>query len=152
MSRISSGIGISGSSLTSCRISSIGKSGARSSGPTGSPVPGCRTGCGALGMSARMLYQRRGSCDSSSRNFVRSMRCEDSGFGAALQARPKLGGNPLELRDDLLAIRLERLFLRVRHQIDVELVDADRLELLQLRGRLLRCAEDAEAVADLVGD
>src|SRR4029450_8998090 len=51
-------------------ISSIGKSGARSSGPTGSPVPGCSTGCGALGMSARMLYQRRGSSSSPSRNFV----------------------------------------------------------------------------------
>src|SRR5918996_6294477 len=70
MSRISSGIATSGSSLTSWRMSSIGKSGARSSGPTGRPVPGCSTGCGGLGMSARMLYQRRGSCDSSSRNFV----------------------------------------------------------------------------------
>ena len=53
MSRTSSGIAISGSSLTSCMISSIGKSGARSSGPTGSPVPGCSTGCGGFGMSAR---------------------------------------------------------------------------------------------------
>src|SRR5918999_3598428 len=70
MSRISSGIAISASSLTSWRISSIGKSGARSSGPTGSPVPGCSTGCGGVGMSARMLYQRRGSSDSESRNFV----------------------------------------------------------------------------------
>src|ERR687885_487894 len=70
MSRISSGIATSGSSLTSCRISSIGKSGARSSGPTGSPVPGGGTGSGAGGMSARMLYQRRGSRDSSSRNLV----------------------------------------------------------------------------------
>src|SRR5713226_2944004 len=51
-------------------ISAIGKSGARSSGPTGSPVPGCSTGCGALGMSARTLYQRRGISDSSSRNLV----------------------------------------------------------------------------------
>src|SRR5688572_14468213 len=70
MSSTSSGIGISGSSLTSWRMSSIGNKGARSSGPTGSPVPGCSTGCGGLGMSARMLYQRRGSCDSSSRDLV----------------------------------------------------------------------------------
>src|SRR5919112_675364 len=46
MSRISSGMATSGSSLTSWRISSIGKSGARSSGPTGWPVPGGSTGCG----------------------------------------------------------------------------------------------------------
>src|SRR3989442_1477550 len=44
-------------------MSSIGKSGARSSGPTGCPVPGCSTGCGAVGMSERMLYQRRGRLD-----------------------------------------------------------------------------------------
>ena len=38
------------------------------------------------------------------------------------------------------------------HEVDVELVDADRLELLQLGGRLVGVPEDAEAVADLVGD
>ena len=70
MSRISSGIAISASSLTSWRISSIGKSGERSSGPTGSPVPGCSTGCAAFGMSAAMLYQRLGRSDSASRYFV----------------------------------------------------------------------------------
>ncbi len=74
MSRISSGIGISASSLTSCMISAIGKSGARSSGPTGWPVPGCSTGCGGVGMSAATLYQRRGICDSASRYFVCSTR------------------------------------------------------------------------------
>ena len=74
MSSTSSGIAISGSSLTSCRISSIGKSGARSSGPTGCPVPGCSTGCVGFGMSARTLYQRRGSSDSASRYFVCSTR------------------------------------------------------------------------------
>src|SRR5207248_6033992 len=57
-----------------------------------------------------------------------------------------------ELREDVAAVRLERLFLAVRHQVDVELVDADRLELAQLLRRLLRRPEDAEAVADLVGD
>jgi hypothetical protein len=74
ISRISSGIAISASSLTSWRINAIGKRGARSSGPTGSPVPGCSTGCGGFGMSATTLYQRRGSCDSSSKNFVCSTR------------------------------------------------------------------------------
>ena len=38
------------------------------------------------------------------------------------------------------------------HQVDVELVDADRLELAQLGDRQLGAAEDAEAVADLVRD
>ena len=57
-----------------------------------------------------------------------------------------------ELRNDVLAVGGEVLLLAVRHEVDVELVDADRLELLQLRGRLLGVAEDAEAIADLVGD
>src|SRR5436190_24359528 len=57
-----------------------------------------------------------------------------------------------ELGDDLVAVRLERLFLPLRHQVDVELVDADRLELLQLCSRLRGVAEHAEAVDDLVGD
>src|SRR5438270_7084354 len=35
-----------------------------------------------------------------------------------------------ELRDDLVAVRSERLFLTLGHQVDVELVDADRLPLL----------------------
>src|SRR3954453_11376877 len=51
-------------------ISSIGNSGARSSGPTGCPVPGCSTGCAGFGMSAATLYPRRGRCGSSSRYFV----------------------------------------------------------------------------------
>src|SRR5215213_10683393 len=88
MSRISSGMATSGSSLTSWRISSIGKSGARSSGPTGCPVPGCSTGWGGLGMSARMLYQRRGICDSSSRNFVCSAR--DLGCPMVARILPRL--------------------------------------------------------------
>src|SRR6188472_4703595 len=45
---------------TSWRITSIGKSGARSSGPTGLPVPGCRTGAGGSGRSAATLYQASG--------------------------------------------------------------------------------------------
>ena len=45
----------------------------------------------------------------------------------------------------------ERVLLPVRHQVDVELVDADRLELLQLLRRVRDRAEDAEAVDDLIG-
>src|SRR3954471_21016971 len=57
-----------------------------------------------------------------------------------------------DLRDDAVAVGGERLLLALRHQVDVELVYADRFELAQLLRRLLRRAEDAEAVADLVGD
>ena len=52
---------------TSCRIRSIGNSGARSSGPTGWPVPGCSTGGGGVGRSCSTLYQRVGISLSSSR-------------------------------------------------------------------------------------
>ena len=38
----------------------IGKSGARSSGPSGFSVPGCRGGAMGFGRSAAMLYQARG--------------------------------------------------------------------------------------------
>src|SRR6266540_4576296 len=73
MSRTSSGIGISRSVETSCAISAIGKSGARSAGPIGFPVPGCNTGAGGDGRSAKMLYQCVGMSFSSNRNFVRSL-------------------------------------------------------------------------------
>ena len=69
----SSGIGISRSVETSCRIRSIGKSGARSSGPIGWPVPGCSGGCGGDGASARTLYQARGMSRSGSRILVSAM-------------------------------------------------------------------------------
>ena len=51
-------------------MSAIGKSGARSAGPMGWPVPGWRTGGGATGRSAAMLYQARGMRSSASTNFV----------------------------------------------------------------------------------
>ena len=57
-----------------------------------------------------------------------------------------------ELRDHVRAVRSERLLLAVRHQVDRVVVDADRLELAQLRRDLLDVAEHGEAVADLVGD
>src|SRR5688500_14459906 len=66
--------------------------------------------------------------------------------------RGSLGGDAREARDDLLAVGLERLLLALGHQVDVELVDADRLELLQLGDGVVGRAENAEAVADLVGD
>ena len=50
----------------------IGKSGARSSGPTGFFVPGCSTGGSSNGRSALMLYQAFGSSESGRLNFVRS--------------------------------------------------------------------------------
>src|SRR5437764_9815468 len=57
-----------------------------------------------------------------------------------------------ELGDDLVAVGLKGLLLAVRHEVDVELVDADILELLQLRLDLTGVADHAEAVADLVRD
>src|SRR5262249_31343773 len=67
---------------------------------------------------------------------------------ASRRASTSSGG---ELRDDLPPVDLERLFLAVRHQVDVELVDADRLQLAQLLDGLLGRAEDAEALDDVVG-
>src|SRR5919106_866485 len=58
----------------------------------------------------------------------------------------------LEPGDDLLAVGAEDLLLAVRHEVDVEVVDADRLELTQLVAHLVDRADDGEAVADLVGD
>src|SRR5256886_11550614 len=55
MSRTSSGISIHRSWLTSCLMSSIGKSGARSWGPIGWPVPGWRGGGSGVLKSAWML-------------------------------------------------------------------------------------------------
>ena len=47
---------------------------------------------------------------------------------SVIPIRP-LSSDSRELRDDPVAVGGERLFLAVRHQVDVELVDADRLEL-----------------------
>src|SRR5438132_14329451 len=51
-------------------MSDIGNKGARSSGVTGCNVPGCKTGEGGLGTSARMLYQTRGISSSLSKYLV----------------------------------------------------------------------------------
>jgi hypothetical protein len=50
-----------------------------------------------------------------------------------VQIGSRLGRDARELRDHVLAICGKRLFLAMRHQVDVELADADRLELAQLR-------------------
>ena len=63
MSRTSPGMSIHGSVDTSCAMSPIGNSGARSSGPTGSFVAGCSGGCNGAGRSGSALYQAVGSCD-----------------------------------------------------------------------------------------
>src|SRR5690349_19686914 len=52
---------------------SIGNSGARSSGPTGSHVAGCNGGGGGSGRSGMTLYQWVGISDSPSSNLVCSM-------------------------------------------------------------------------------
>src|SRR5580692_521432 len=63
---------------TSWRMSSIGNSGARSSGPTGWPVPGCSGGGGGEGRSGITLYHCRGISDSSSVIFVCSLTAPSS--------------------------------------------------------------------------
>src|ERR687888_206155 len=70
MSRTWSGISIRGSAETSWAISAIGKSGARSAGPIGWPVPGCSTGGGGEGRPGTMLYQWVGRSRSSRRILV----------------------------------------------------------------------------------
>lgn len=55
---------------TSWPINAMGNSGARSSGPSGWPVPGLSGGGGMLGRSAMMLYQERGTSSSRSEYLV----------------------------------------------------------------------------------
>src|SRR5919202_584609 len=56
-----------------------------------------------------------------------------------------------ELRNDLVPVRPKRLLLALRHEVDVELVDANRFELLQLLRSSFGRPQDAEAIDDLVG-
>jgi len=57
--------------LTSCSIKGIGKSFSSVSTLMGSLVPGSKTGVGATGLSALMLYQKRGiSFSSRSKRFL----------------------------------------------------------------------------------
>src|SRR5438105_1586787 len=87
VARTSSGISIQRARLTSCLISSIGKSGARSCGPIGWPVPGCRTGGAGDLKSAWMLYHFVGMSFSSRRNFVRVLSVALAAMPASLMSR-----------------------------------------------------------------
>src|SRR5699024_1838747 len=60
------------SGVTSCSMSPAGNRGARSSGPRGSLVPGCRCGAIGSGRSAWMLYQWVGISLSGSSALTRS--------------------------------------------------------------------------------
>src|SRR5437773_767635 len=89
MSRTSSGIGIQRSRLTSCLISSIGKSGARSCGPMGCFVQGCSTGGAGVLRSAWMLYHFDGMSFSSRRNFVRFLSVVLAAMPTSFEASPR---------------------------------------------------------------
>src|SRR6266566_2297309 len=70
-------------------MSSIGNSGARSSGPTGWSVPGCSGGGGGEGRSGITLYHWRGISDSSSVILVRSVTTNlRHGFGTLFRSEP----------------------------------------------------------------
>src|SRR6185436_11023429 len=87
-------------------ISAIGKSGVRSSGPTGFSVPGCSTGGGGAGRSAMMLYQCLGIRVSSSRYLTLS-----------LMRSSRLSGSVRQ---------------RVEHDVDAQGVAARRKEIEEL--------------------
>src|SRR5512140_2109762 len=78
----------------------IGKSGARSAGPSGCMVPGWSGGGGGEGRSAAMLYQVRGMRSSSSTNLVRL-------FG--MRASPGVCREGGSVRDRPVAVRGTRL-------------------------------------------
>ena len=58
---------------TSCSIRFMGKTGARSSGPTGLPVPGCSGGLIGVGMSDKILYHCLGISLSCRTTFICSI-------------------------------------------------------------------------------
>src|SRR6266516_7237790 len=93
---------------TSWRISSIGNSGARSSGPTGWPVPGCSGGGGGAGRSGIMLYHWRGISDSSSVILVRSVTTASFSRTIRLTASVSLSDQGLD-RGGQLGHRLLRV-------------------------------------------
>src|SRR5581483_6978308 len=127
------------------------------SGMPGASVPRGRGRPASRPGSSRLACRRRacgrlGPEDSRSRvTPVRSLQLASAPWAAGRHPHPgggvpvhggcarrsRSGGDACELRDDLPPVRLEHLFLAVRHQVDVELVDADRLELTQLLRALL---------------
>ena len=78
MSSTSPGTSIHGSADTSCAISPIGNSGARSSGPIGSLVPGCSGGCNGSGITGSTLNHALGIASSDSRNLLMCASLDDS--------------------------------------------------------------------------
>ena len=68
----------------------MGNSGAKSSGPAGSSVPGCRAGGGGLGRSGTRLYQVVGISDSSSTNLCWRTDSSMAVSSPAIGSEPKL--------------------------------------------------------------
>src|SRR6188472_2757535 len=97
---------------TSWRITSIGKSGTRSSGPTGCPVPGWSTGAGGSGRSAATLYHASGSLLSSSVYFTVSSTTAPSGRSAGDYDRSQLVAD----RDEIVV--LHRVLAEALLQLD----------------------------------
>src|SRR5438105_2471154 len=99
-SRTWSGISIHGSAETSCAMIACGNRGARSAGPIGCRVAGCRYGAGGAGISGRMLYQRSGMSPSLSRIFLVTAPSLLKPSEGACSERVALAGGPesLELR------------------------------------------------------
>src|SRR3954468_3996189 len=120
-------MGIQRSPLTSCKISAIGNSGARSSGPTGCPVPGWSAGGGSDGRSAATLYHRRGIASSdrvkcrwlTGSPFLRGLRRSRAYPGAARRG-DGAGGQPERERgaDADLALRLHAPTEQGREALD----------------------------------
>src|SRR6266550_8884735 len=114
-------------------------------------MPSAMVGADAVADQETRATRRGGLCPSrlptlpESRPEVINARRSRADFRA-------LCGDLAELGDDVVPVRLERLLLPVSHQVDVELVHADRLELLELLRRVRDSAEHAEAVDDLVRD
>src|ERR1051326_4107909 len=110
MSRTSSGISIQRCVDTSCLISSIGNRGARSAGPMGCPVPGCRTGGAGVFRSAAMLYHFVGMSFSPRTIFV----CDLSAIADLPRRKsgPTLPGQPGCV--NTAAIRYDRRMATVR--------------------------------------
>ena len=75
MSLTGSGISISLSWETSCPINAIGNKGAKSSGPIGLRVPGCKTGSKGFGRSAVVLLSDTTYCktENSSDSSIQKM-------------------------------------------------------------------------------
>jgi hypothetical protein len=69
MSITSPGTSMKGFGENSCSMTSIGKSGARSSGPRGCCVPGCRGGASGSGREGSTFTHALGIWLSASRNF-----------------------------------------------------------------------------------